>query len=164
MNIRLPGLRERLGDVPALAGCLLEGINRSMRCSYHLLPEAYESLQAYQYPGNVREVRNILFIAATHSHNREINAALIDRVINNLPQCKELEVSQVNEVNLAASEVSSAAPSAVGVEESSTLKTIEEKHIRGLLNRYKGNRKLVAVALGLSERTIYRKLKGLGIT
>ena len=164
LNIRLPGLRERLGDVPALAGCLLEGINRSMRCSYHLLPEAYESLQAYQYPGNVRELRNILFIAATHSHNREINAALIDKVINNLPQCNELEVSQVNAGNPAASEVSSTAPSAVAVEEPSTLKTIEEKHIRSLLNRFKGNRKLVAEALGLSERTIYRKLKGLGIT
>ena len=161
LNIRLPGLRERIEDVPVLARSLLEGINRSMRCSYHLMPDAYQPLKAYQYPGNIRELRNILFIAATHSLNREINAAVIDSVMNNLPRCNEQELSEVNEMNHAAS---STALSAAGPEESSTLKTIEERHIRGLLDRYKGNRKQVAIALGVSERTIYRKLKDLAIT
>ena len=164
LNIRLPGLRERIDDVPVLARSLLEGINRSMRCSYHLMPDVYEPLKAYQYPGNIRELKNILFIAATHSPNREINAALINTVMSNLPSCTEVELSEVNELNHVASAVSSTAVSAVGCEQLPTLKSVEEKHIRGLLDRYKGNRKRVAVVLGISERTIYRKLKNLGIT
>ena len=164
LNIRLPALRERIDDVPVLARTLLEGINRSMRCSYHLMPDAYESLKAYRYPGNIRELKNILFIAATHSLNREINAALIKTVMSNLPNCDEVVVTEVNKVNHVTSAVSPAAESAVGTEQPSTLKSIEKKHIKGLLDRYKGNRKRVAAVLGISERTIYRKLKDLGIT
>ncbi len=164
LNIRLPGLRERIDDVPVVALALLEGINRSMRCSYHLLPDAYEPLKAYHYPGNIRELRNILFIAATHSLNREINAAVIVGVLNNLPRCDEQKPGEVNEMNPLASAVPATALPAAGLEKASTLKTIEKQHITGLLNRYKGNRKKVAAVLGLSERTIYRKLKVLGIS
>ncbi len=164
LNIRLPGLRERIDDVPVVARTLLEGINRSMRCSYHLMPDAYEPLKAYRYPGNIRELRNILFIAATHSLNREINAAAIAAVMNNLPHCDEQIPGEVNEMNHLASAASPAALPVAGLEQPSTLKTIEKRHITGLLDRYKGNRKKVAAVLGLSERTIYRKLKVLGIS
>ena len=106
LNIRLPGLRERIDDVPVVARTLLEGINRSMRCSYHLMPDAYEPLKAYRYPGNIRELRNILFIAATHSLNREINATVIAAVMNNLPHCDEQIPGEVNEMNHLASAAS----------------------------------------------------------
>jgi len=96
--------------------------------------------------------------------NREINAALINTVMSDMPNCDEVELSEVNELNHGASAVSSTVVSAVGTGQLSTLKSVEEKHIRALLDRYKGNRKRVAAALGISERTIYRKLKDLGIT
>ena len=153
LNIRLPSLRDRINDVPVLARNLLEGINRTMRCSYHLMPDVYPRLMAYKYPGNVRELRNILFIAATHSINREIDATLIDNVMNNLPNCVEQETTKHTETDPDTT-----------LEKSTTLKSIEEKHIRELLNRYQGNRKQVANALGISERTIYRKLKIFGIS
>lgn len=164
LNIRLPSLRNRINDIPVLARNLLEGINRSMRCSYHLMPDVYEPLKAYQYPGNVRELRNILFIAATHSLNREINATLIEHVMNNLPHCNEPEAITIDKI----SHVDAAAPLTAVLddkaEQPTSLKGLEEKHIRELLDRYQGNRKQVADALGISERTIYRKLKGLGIS
>ena len=47
LNIRLPTLLERIDDIPALARNLIEGINRSMRCSYHLTPDAFDSLKTY---------------------------------------------------------------------------------------------------------------------
>ncbi len=161
LNIRLPGLRERLDDIPVLAQNLLEGINRSMHGSYHLMPDAFDRLKAYQYPGNVRELRNVLFIAATHSNNREIDAALIDAVMANMPSCSK---SANKEEAHTVSEMPS--PQAIDskAEEPPTLKNMEEKHIRDLLERYQGNRKLVADALGISERTIYRKLKRLGLS
>lgn len=154
LNIRLPGLRERIDDIPELTQNLLEGINRSMHSSYHLLPDVFDRLKQYDYPGNVRELRNILFIAATQSQDREINASLVNQVISNMPHCKRINVQQslVVEENTDTKEDSVA-----------TLKSMEEKHIRELLDHYKGNRKKVAEALGISERTIYRKLKRLEI-
>ena len=160
LNIRLPSLRERLEDIPVLAQNLLEGINRSMHSSYHLLPDVFDSLKSYQYPGNVRELRNILFIAATQSFNREINAAIVNNVIANMPQCKHTEVEHESCV---ASEKPLTEGTVTKAAEVASLKSMEEKHIRDLLERYQGNRKQVADALGISERTIYRKIKRLGI-
>ena len=159
LNIRLPSLRDRIDDVPVLAKTLLRGINRSMHSSYDLSPDAYQHLKTYQYPGNVRELRNILFIAATRSHNRRIDATLIDSVIKNLPNCINSDTSANIIVNQLVPEKVTAAETNV----SKTLKDIEAQHIKDLLDQYQGNRKKVADALGISERTIYRKLKGLGI-
>ncbi len=155
-------MRERLDDVPTLAHNLIEGINRSMRCSYHLNPDALDELKHYQYPGNVRELRNILFIAATHCLNREIDAQLVKNVVSNLPHCNDADEIASNEMSHAAS----AAPvSAASLAESaSSLKDLEAVHIKQLLQRYDGNRKQVADTLGISERTIYRKLKILGLS
>ncbi|RKZ66393.1 MAG: Fis family transcriptional regulator [Gammaproteobacteria bacterium] len=160
LNIRLPSLRERINDIPVLARSLIEDINRTMRCSYHLMPDVFEGLRDYQYPGNVRELRNILFIAATHSRNREIDAALIKNVLNNLPHCNEVGANEIGQVS---QEPPLTTGLSHGREEAVSLKSIEEKHIRNLLERYKGNRRMVASALGISERTVYRKLKSLGI-
>ena len=167
LNIRLPNLRDRLADIPGLARHLIEGINRSMRCSYHLAEDVYERLQRYHYPGNVRELRNILFIAATHSQNREIDATLVDHVINNQPHCLDLHnkaTVSAGKAPVSTSEVSSGLTSTVPAEQPSSLKDIETYHIRELLQRFDGNRKMVAEALGVSERTMYRKLKKLGLT
>jgi len=165
LNIRLPSLRERLDDVPTLARNLIESINRAMRCSYHLTDDVYERLQAYDYPGNIRELRNVLFIAATHSSNREINGALIDNVIRNLPQCNGEDDMSRAERNYTppASSAQSPPASQPAAETPSTLRDIEADHIRQLLDRFRGNRKKVADSLGVSERTIYRKLKKLDL-
>ena len=165
LNIRLPSLRERLDDVQTLAHNLIESINRAMRCSYHLTDDVYEPLKAYDYPGNIRELRNVLFIAATHSQNREINGELIGNVIKNLPQCNDEDMAIRAEKNYTPP-MNIAQPSSITPpteQSSSTLKDLESEHIRQLLDRYDGNRKRVAEALGISERTIYRKLKKLDL-
>ncbi|MCK4675211.1 MAG: hypothetical protein KAT12_00065 [Gammaproteobacteria bacterium] len=110
----------------------------------------------------MRELRNILFIAATHSRNREIDAAVIKNVINNLPHCNDLEADNITQVSNITSEPVLSAGLSGAQQEPASLKSLEEKHIRDLLDRYDGNRKMVAGALGISERTIYRKLKQMG--
>ena len=88
VSIRLPPLRQRIDDIPLLAHKLMEDINRSMRCSYSLAPDAIAHLKQYHYPGNVRELRNVLVIAAARSDRCEIKESLINTVINNLPNNK----------------------------------------------------------------------------
>jgi len=165
LNIRLPSLRERLDDVPTLARNLIESINRAMRCSYHLTDDVYERLQAYDYPGNIRELRNVLFIGATHSQNREINGELINNVIKNLPQCNDVDTAIRAERNYTPPMKTANATTKTQTiaETSSTLRDLEADHIKQLLDHYKGNRKRVAESLGISERTIYRKLKKLDL-
>ncbi len=163
LNVRLPALRERIDDVPVLARNLLEGISRSMRCSYHLMPNVYERLQVYSYPGNIRELRNILFIAATHSNNREIDATLIDKVMSNLPNCNCHHVHSMGEMKQNVSMLPPATDAKPDNDAPVTLKDIEAQHIKELLVQYQGNRKKVASTLGISERTIYRKIKDFGI-
>ncbi|UCB54488.1 MAG: sigma 54-interacting transcriptional regulator, partial [Thiotrichales bacterium] len=102
LNIRLPSLRERLDDIPTLSRNLIESINRTMRCSYHLTDDVYEPLMTYDYPGNVRELRNVLFIAATHSQNREISGELIEQVLKNLPQGNGADVARRAERDCSA--------------------------------------------------------------
>ena len=135
LNIRLPSLRERLDDIPTLARNLIESINRTMRCSYHLTDDVYEPLMAYDYPGNVRELRNVLFIAATHSHDREINGTLVESVIRNLPQCNEEDMAARAENNYAppARAEKSAQAAQPAAESPATLKDIEAEHIKQLL-------------------------------
>jgi transcriptional regulator with GAF, ATPase, and Fis domain len=163
LNIRLPSLRERIDDVPVLAQNLLEGINRSMRSSYHLMPDAYQRLKAYKYPGNVRELRNILFIAATRSHDHKIDADLIESVLNNLPNCMDSHEDQPSDIKPARSTAPISSVIFGQNEDLVTLKDIEAQHIKDLLDQFQGNRKKAADALGISERTMYRKLKTLGL-
>lgn len=163
LNIRLPSLRERINDVPLLARNLLESINRSMRCSYHLMPDVYERLKDYQYPGNVRELRNILFIAATHSVNREIDAALVDSVMKNLPHCNDMNEEETRQLNNVTSAAITPAKTVEQSKEPVTLRDIEAQHIKDLLDQHQGNRKKAADSLGISERTMYRKIKHFGL-
>jgi transcriptional regulator with PAS, ATPase and Fis domain len=70
-----------------------------------------------------------------------------------MPHCKRFEVRSVVQTDNSNDEA----------DEIRSLRSMEENHIKELLGRYRGNRKRVAEALGISERTIYRKLKRLGI-
>src|SRR5262249_29384564 len=67
LPLRLPPLRERLEDVPALAERLLSpGVSLS--------PEAQRALQSYSWPGNVRELRNVLERAQVLSQKKVLDA------------------------------------------------------------------------------------------
>lgn len=159
LNIRLPNLRERLDDIPILANNLLELASKAMRRSFHLTEEAIQRLGEYPYPGNIRELRNILFVAATHCTNSEIGADLIEDVIGNIVNTRAQHPDHlVGHGAIYAVPASSAA----GVPDSATTTTLQDaeaQHISMLLTSHNSNRKLAAAALGISERTLYRKLK-----
>ena len=155
LAVRLPPLRERLDDIQVLAASLMEPIGESMQQSFHLTPNAIEQLKSYDYPGNVRELRNLLFIAATHSKQGRIDAATVAELLrqhkkntaqHGQPATAESQPTTVNET---------ANPDAA------TLHAAETQHIAELLRQYNNNRRQVAAALNISERTLYRKLKRL---
>jgi transcriptional regulator with PAS, ATPase and Fis domain len=167
LTVRLPNLRERLEDIPALVSSLLEPVNLTMRRRFTLAPDALARLKLYHYPGNIRELRNILYVAATHSNDETINAGVIDSVIGQMARNKASPKPSADEsATPPAPAESPAGPmqSTVCANGSSSLVDVEARHIRELLDRYAGNRRQVAEDLRISERTLYRKLKKYGLT
>ena len=159
LAVRLPPLRERLDDVGMLAPNLLEVISRTMSRNFELSPDAIEQLKQYHYPGNVRELRNILFIAATHSGSGtgEIDAETVVKVL-------QLHAQSQTQSGPPRIEEVAAIPAAPAPASGASLHDIEAQHISQLLQQHNNNRRKVAQALGISERTLYRKLKRFGLS
>ncbi len=139
IDVRLPPLRERREDIPALAEVLVARIGLRTGRRYRFTDAALSLLVQYDYPGNVRELRNILQKAAALSAT-----GLID--VEHILFRKEGGAAP------AAAEPPGAALPVRGPSE------LEARRIAELLTRHRGNRRVVAQAMGISERTLYRKL------
>lgn len=150
IDLRLPNLRERSSDIPALAQTLLQRMTRIGMPPYKLSREALTKLQTYTFPGNIRELKNILLKAVSESNNGIITAANIHLS----PQTNKNVATAQHEIPVdiirVATEDKAQHPS---------MAEMETEHIAKLLLSYNGHRRNVADALGISERTLYRKLK-----
>jgi transcriptional regulator with PAS, ATPase and Fis domain len=158
LAVRLPPLRERIDDINMLAPVLLEPISSTMSRRFSLTSAALNRLKQYNYPGNVRELRNILFIAATHSSSGEIGTGVVEEVFELHTQGK------VQPCQSSVRDDPQDATSTLTKPATASLQDVEARHIAGLLETYGGRRKKVALAMGVSERTLYRKLKRYGLT
>jgi two-component system response regulator AtoC len=136
IQIELPPLRERREDIPLLAGHFIERFNRMIGKSLQgIALEALKALQGYSFPGNVRELENII--------ERAVILADTDMIT-----LKELEVSPT-------------APKASV--KKGTLDDIQKQAIREALLRWEGNRTKAAEELGITRQTILNKIKEYGI-
>jgi formate hydrogenlyase transcriptional activator len=72
--ISVPPLREREGDIPLLAGVLLDAVAKRLRREFEpLSPEVLKLLQGYDWPGNVRELQNVIERAALSAPGRVVD-------------------------------------------------------------------------------------------
>jgi len=144
--LHVPPLRERPEDIPKLIDYFLEIYRqRFNRPQLDLSEEARARLQTYAWPGNVRELRNCLERAAALS-NGDIIAASQIPILGSEP----VGVS-ANRTGQAVAPMTQAAPL--------TLEELEREHILEVLNQSEGNRERAAAILGISSRTLYRKLR-----
>jgi len=134
IDVALPALRERREDIPALSAFLLKRLTGERR-TCRLDASAQAALQTHEFPGNVRELRNLLQRAVLTCRDGMIRAA-----------------------DLQLPVAASPAPTAT-----QPLVDIERAHIRALLDTHGGHRNRVATALGITERTLYRKLNRHGL-
>ncbi len=138
--IELPSLSERTEDLPLLIESLLSRLSPERH--YMVAPESLAILQQYSFPGNVRELRNILERATLLAD---------DDVI--LPEHLPADVSANNNV-------SAHIPLADGGEIIS-LDEIERRYLVQVVSNYSGDRNNLAGKLGISKRTLFRKLQNL---
>lgn len=150
IDVTLPSLRERRPDIPALAEALLARIGSAAKRRPRLGEDAISRLMAYDYPGNVRELRNVLQKAAALTANGIIHAKHIQfESSGDISPLKLPQPEPLPPMTETAVMVSSAG---LSIEE------MEIRHIQDLLARHSGHRRTVADILGISERTLYRKL------
>ena len=160
VTIRLPALRERLEDVPLLAELALNQFTeRHGQRPKRLSAEAVEFLRGQRWPGNVRQLMHVVERAAIFCETDVIEAddfGLID------PEPSDAWRT-VPAVDSGFAEL---APSAGAAGEqtrvSSAVGQVEEQLIRQAMVRYQGNKKRVAMELGISRSYLYKRLAQMG--
>ncbi len=138
--IEVPPLRERVEDIPPLVAHFLARLCQST--APEVEPEAMAMLTGYWWPGNGRELRNVIERALILAQGGTIRT-------EHLP------------ANLVVESAIGAGNSRRRVE---ALREMEARYLQSLLKQFGGHRGRVAAALGISERTLYRKLRDLKIT
>ena len=156
IDVKLPSLRERRVDIPALAEALLARIGGAGKNVPRLSADAIPRLMSYDYPGNVRELRNILHKAAALSGNGVIHARHIQ-----FDSLKEEKPQTAARTGISAS--NPVLPFVAGSSSALSIEEMEIRHICDLLEHHRGHRRTVADILGISERTLYRKLNRYGL-
>ena len=151
VSLHVPPLRERREDIPALIEHFL-GLYRQRfkRPALDISTEARRELEAHSWPGNVRELRNCLERAAALSTGDMIEATQV------LPgRSGGAATTEAQGLEAASSHTSNSSPEALPA----TLDQLERQHILRVLEETGGNRERAAAILGISARTLYRKLR-----
>lgn len=142
LAIELPPLRQRPEDIPQLVSFFLRDCSkRHLRSTPNISNEVMDFLIQYQWPGNVRQLRNAIETMVVMSRNEELTRA-------HLP-------SYLSGGKVGPSELVSQIPC--------TLDELEKVAIQNALKRSMGNRTHAAQNLGISVRTLQRKIKQSGV-
>jgi DNA-binding NtrC family response regulator len=152
ISLHVPPLRERREDIPALVDQFLSVYReRFDRPALSVSDDARRRLLEYDWSGNVRELRNALERAAALSASDEIEA---DQIIGDGGWGSG--IGGQSRAPSSDSQPSSPNPQPLRLEE------IERQHILRVLEEAGGNRERAAAVLGISSRTLYRKLREYG--
>jgi DNA-binding NtrC family response regulator len=142
VHLQLPPLRERPVDIPALAHHLLARLaDRYQLAAADLAPDALAALTAYHWPGNIRELENVLARALALRSGRTLT-------VRDLPP----HIARAS--GTAATGGAAQLPSAM-----LTLEEVERRHILQVLEKTGGNKLKAAEILGIDRSTLHRKLK-----
>ncbi|MBN1387232.1 MAG: sigma-54-dependent Fis family transcriptional regulator [Bacteroidales bacterium] len=130
VNIRIPPLRERVEDIPLLVNHFIRKYCKSMsRDLISVEPAALNHLQKLEYPGNVRELENMIERAIVIGNGKEIK-------LRDLPMGREVMSSSIE-----------------------SLDDLEKKHIASMLDKYNWNISRASKALNVDRATLYNKIK-----
>jgi two-component system NtrC family response regulator len=140
-QITLPALRERKKDIGLLAEFFVQYFAAKVKKQVTGLSESFiEKLEAYNWPGNIRELKNVIERAVILCESRELDDSLLPYDIQHTQPVKPGHT-------LSAFDLSS----------------VEKLHIQRVLNHTHGNRAEAARLLNIGVATLYRKLKEYGL-
>jgi len=139
-QITLPALRERTKDIPLLAEYFMQYFASKIKKNVSRVSATFlEKIEAYRWPGNIRELKNIIERAVILSDGPELDETLLPYEIQ--------QASYRLDTSLSAFDLSA----------------VEKLHIQRVLNHTHGNRAEAARLLNIGIATLYRKLKEYGL-
>jgi DNA-binding NtrC family response regulator len=140
ISLNLPPLRDRKSDIPILADYFVaKYAERFGKGECTLAPEANEEFLKYEWPGNIRELQNVIERSVILADGPEIGT-------EHFP--KDLTEAKVNITNI--------------LQDQPTLDELEKRYIIETLKACNGNKVLTCERLGISTTTLWRKLKEYG--
>jgi len=142
--IHIPPLRERDGDIPLLVNFFIRRISAKTGKTFRPDKTFLDLLCKYNWPGNIRELENIIERSVLLADGQIINA-------DNLPD--EILYFQNNDLNSSNKQ-----------ELKSVVEEAEKKYIERVLRETNGNKKLASRILNIDPATLYRKTEKLGIS
>ncbi|HLU38923.1 MAG TPA: sigma-54 dependent transcriptional regulator, partial [Planctomycetota bacterium] len=146
--ITIPPLRERRVDVPLLANHFLSALNSAAGTDKSISPAAMEVMCGYSWPGNVRQLRNVVQQAYVIAND------VID--VDSLPTY--VRTDSLPDVPQRATPARQDDAEAVKLDVGITIAEAERRLIEATLRKYGGHKQAAADALGVSVRTLYYRL------
>lgn len=141
VNLMIPPLREREGDIALLAQHYLTALaEENHKPQVRLTPDALDALTAYAWPGNVRELRNVIERMVVMGSGKKLT-------VRDLPASLRPEKGRTRSGSRAGNR----------------MRDTERQLLDEALRRHKGNRTQAALDLGISRRTLHRKLNEYGL-
>jgi DNA-binding NtrC family response regulator len=142
-SVFLPPLRERKGDVELLSYCFLDKYCRANGKEIHAIADAVmELLEGYDFPGNVRELENIVAGAVVLESSDVLGLHTLPPYLRQATAAHDTRVPR---------------------EVQRTLADVEAEHVRAVIEHTRGNRTAAARILGISRVGLLAKLKRLGV-
>ena len=175
LPIRLPALRDRLDDLDALCEALLEDIaRRAMRPAKSLSGDAMVLLARHDWPGNIRELRNVLEQADLMSDEQVLGAQAFSALSARVRPSQPLPAVEPGSRPQTDAEAKAPAPATADPTPPSSaeplgrrslaqaIAALEAESIRAALEATGGNKQAAARRLGISRATLYEKLAAFG--
>lgn len=144
--LRVPALRERPEDIPLLANMFLAATGQGV--GMHFTESAIQRLRSHAYPGNVRELRNIVTRCSIIGNSNVIDRSVVERSITG--QTLQHDGGKAGMTSLQQTPEAETALK--------TLRQVESQHLDFLMRHFAGNKDAVARAAGISVRSLYRRL------
>ncbi|MDA3919280.1 MAG: sigma-54 dependent transcriptional regulator [Salinisphaera sp.] len=159
IEVRVPPLRERGADIPALTDRIMHGLTRRMRLDRtpRLSANALEALEQYSFPGNIRELENILERAVTLSEHSTIARKYLRL---NSPLSEAASDKPANAAG-GSSVTPMALDTSAGLE--SQLEAVERERIQAALEACRYNKTKAAKQLGITFRALRYRLAKLNM-
>jgi DNA-binding NtrC family response regulator len=147
VNIQLPPLRERPADIPLLAAHFIRRQNAKFGTAVKgFTPEALAAAVAYPWPGNIRELRNVVEGSLALESGDLISLEVLAQFIEVAGRGGEPDGAETAEGGFV-----------------SAYNRFEDEYFRGLLRKARGNAEAAAAEAGINLATLYRKIKKHGI-
>lgn len=147
--LSVPPLRERAGDIAQLAHIFVERFNRVFNRAPRIAPpspEIIDILNGYRWPGNVRELENAIEHAVVFTEGEELRIEAFPARLWTAQPAQALPAPELAQFSLKRAR-----------------EQLEETFIRAALKHTRGNRRMAAELLELSQRALHYKIKEYGI-